>query len=77
MADYTLNELDDMHLIYGEARGNGREARRLYAERFPHQIMSHFKDFMPVFVKQESLEQPDRMPVDLAVCEQFSLRTLC
>ena len=30
MADYTLDELTDMHLIYGEAR----EARRLYAERF-------------------------------------------
>ncbi|PSN39855.1 hypothetical protein C0J52_21000 [Blattella germanica] len=42
-----------------------------------YQITSHFKNLMAVFLKQESLEQPDRMPVDLAVCEQFSLRRLC
>ena len=35
MAEYTLNELTDMHLLYGETRGNSRAARRLYAERFP------------------------------------------
>ncbi|PSN34956.1 hypothetical protein C0J52_17618 [Blattella germanica] len=42
-----------------------------------YQITSHFKNFMAVFVKPESLEQPDRTPVDLAVCEQFSLKKLC
>ena len=42
-----------------------------------YQIMSHFKDLMPVFAKQEFLEQPEQTPVDLAECEQFSLRTLC
>ena len=35
------------------------------------------KTWCPYFVKQQSLEQPNRMPVDLAVYEQFSLRTLC
>lgn len=35
MAHYCYAELADMHLIYGEAGGNGRRAARLYAERFP------------------------------------------
>lgn len=38
MMDYTSEELEDMHLMYGEAhfvfRGNGHEMRRLYHERF-------------------------------------------
>ena len=42
MAEYTLNELTDMHLQYGETRGNSRAARRLYAERFPmRRLPSH------------------------------------
>ena len=42
MAEYTLNELADMHLLYGETRGNSRAARRLYAERFPmRRLQSH------------------------------------
>ena len=45
MGDYTLNELDDMHLIYGEARDNGREARRLYAERFPRRRLPNHVTF--------------------------------
>ena len=35
MAEYTLNELRDMHLLYRETRGNSCVARVLYAERFP------------------------------------------
>ena len=42
MAEYNLNELTDMHLLYGETRGNSRAARRLYAERFPmRRLPSH------------------------------------
>ena len=42
MAEYTLNELRDMHLLYGETCGNSRAARLLYAERFPmRRLPSH------------------------------------
>ena len=39
-------------------------------------IMSRFKDLMLVFVKQESLEEPDRTSVDLAVCEDAVLQRI-
>jgi hypothetical protein len=29
----------DMHLLYGEARGNATAARRPYGERFPHRVL--------------------------------------
>ena len=35
MVEYTFAEYIDMILPYGEARGNGRAARRLYQDRFP------------------------------------------
>ncbi|CAG9760341.1 unnamed protein product [Ceutorhynchus assimilis] len=35
MEHYFYAKLADMHMIYGEAGGNGRRAERLYAERFP------------------------------------------
>ena len=42
MTEYTLIELTDMHLLYGETRGDSRAARRLYAERFPmRRLPSH------------------------------------
>ena len=42
MAEYTLNELADMHLLYGETCGNNRGARRLYPEKFPlRRLPSH------------------------------------
>lgn len=42
MDPYTNEELADMHLIYGESRGNCRLARRLYQNKFPHRrIPSH------------------------------------
>ena len=42
MAEYTLNELTGMHLLYGETGGNSRAARRLYAEMFPtRRLPSH------------------------------------
>lgn len=36
MVEYTCIEYTDMVLVYGEARGNGRAARRLYEERYPN-----------------------------------------
>lgn len=38
MAMYTNIERTDMVLIYGEARGNAEEARRIYMERFPQRL---------------------------------------
>lgn len=35
MATYTPQEYANMHYIYGECRGNGRAAARLYRERYP------------------------------------------
>ena len=35
MVGYTFAEYTDMIFLYGEARGNGRAARRLYQDRFP------------------------------------------
>lgn len=35
MSRYTPREYADMHFIYGECRGVGREAARLYRERYP------------------------------------------
>jgi hypothetical protein len=34
-ANYTFTEMADMHLCYGCAHGNAREARHLYKEQFP------------------------------------------
>ncbi|KAL0115610.1 hypothetical protein PUN28_010846 [Cardiocondyla obscurior] len=36
MKGYTNVELAEMHLLYGEVRGNASEAARLYAERYPN-----------------------------------------
>jgi hypothetical protein len=33
--EFTKQEYPDLHLLYGEARGNSRAAMRLYDERFP------------------------------------------
>lgn len=35
MSTYTPQEYANMHYIYGECRGNGRAAARLYRERYP------------------------------------------
>jgi hypothetical protein len=32
---FTKQEYADLHLLYGETRGNSRPARRPYGERFP------------------------------------------
>jgi hypothetical protein len=36
---FTKQEYADLHLLYGETRGNSRPARRPYGERFPEGIL--------------------------------------
>jgi hypothetical protein len=43
---YTFKEMADMHLIYGRAYGNSREARRLYQESFPQRHLPHRQTFV-------------------------------
>lgn len=45
MEHYSYAELADMHMIYGEAGGNGRRAARLYTERFPERHHPHHSIF--------------------------------
>ena len=35
----TNEELADMHMVYGAAHGNAREAVRLYQQRFPNRYL--------------------------------------
>lgn len=48
MVRFSVQERVQMHLIYGEARGNSRLARRLYAERFPARILPYHSMFARV-----------------------------
>lgn len=41
-------ELADMHMVYGEARGNAREAVRLYQERFPNRYLPGHRMFTAI-----------------------------
>jgi hypothetical protein len=36
---FTEQEYADLHLLYGETRGNSRPARRPYGERFPEGVL--------------------------------------
>jgi hypothetical protein len=36
---FTKQEYADLHLLYGETRGNLRPARRLYGERYPEGVL--------------------------------------
>lgn len=44
----TVNELVDMHLMYGLAQGNTTEARRLYIEQFPGRCAPNQRSFQNV-----------------------------
>ncbi|EZA62141.1 hypothetical protein X777_03748 [Ooceraea biroi] len=46
--NFSFEELADMHLIYGEARCNGREAARLYEERYPNRRQPHHSTFASI-----------------------------
>jgi hypothetical protein len=37
--EFTKQEYADLHLLYGEARGNSGAAMRLYDERFPERVI--------------------------------------
>ena len=37
----TKEELADMHMVYGAAHGNPKEAVRLYQQRFPNRYLSN------------------------------------
>jgi hypothetical protein len=36
---FTIQEYADLHLLYGETRGNSRPARRPYGERFSEGVL--------------------------------------
>jgi hypothetical protein len=48
MGVYTFQEIADMHLIYGHAYGNSREARCLYQQSFPLQHLPHRQTFVNI-----------------------------
>ena len=41
-------ELADMHMVYGAAHGNAREAVRLYQERFPNRYLPGHEMFTAI-----------------------------
>lgn len=48
MAEFSNHELTDMHFCYGLANGNGREAKRLYEEKFPNRVSPHHSKFQKI-----------------------------
>lgn len=46
--EYTYEEYADIHLIYGEARGNARAAARLYRDKFPNRRHPHYSTFIEI-----------------------------
>lgn len=45
MNRFSNEEMAEMHLAYGEARGNAREAARIYNDRFPGRIVADPRTF--------------------------------
>lgn len=45
---YALNELADMHYVYGEARGNAHTAAQIYRERYPGRRHPHHSTFQTI-----------------------------
>jgi hypothetical protein len=43
---FTKQEYADLHLLYDEARGNSRAARRLYGKRFPERVLPSRSTFV-------------------------------
>ncbi|GBM18583.1 hypothetical protein AVEN_47965-1 [Araneus ventricosus] len=66
MAEYTYEELADMHLTYGEAKGNVREARRFYEQRFPTCRIPSHPTFASIDVIDDN-EKPVRLPSQTAM----------
>jgi hypothetical protein len=54
MADhhvYTNTEMADMHLMYGLAGCNSREAQRLYQQHFPNRGVPHYQTFISIHAR--------------------------
>lgn len=45
---YELSELRDMIMCYGEARGNGREARHIYEQQYSNRRHPHHTTFAAI-----------------------------
>nr|CAI5824613.1 unnamed protein product [Callosobruchus analis]CAI5855565.1 unnamed protein product [Callosobruchus analis]CAI5861025.1 unnamed protein product [Callosobruchus analis] len=45
---YSFDEMTDMLLIYGEAKNNGRQAVRLYVQKFPNRRIPHHSTFASI-----------------------------
>ena len=54
-------ELADMYKIYGEARGNAREAARLYQEMYPNRYLPNHRMFTAI---HQRLRENGRFGVD-------------
>lgn len=48
MNRFTNEQMADMHLVYGEAQGNAREAVRIYTDRFPDRIVPDSRTFTAI-----------------------------
>jgi hypothetical protein len=44
-------EYTDLHLLYGETRGNSRTARRLQHERFPEGVLPFRCTFVELYLR--------------------------
>nr|CAI5829179.1 unnamed protein product [Callosobruchus analis] len=45
---YSFDEMTDMLLIYGEAKNNGRQAVRLYVQKFSNRRIPHHSTFASI-----------------------------
>lgn len=48
MYQYTNEEMADIHMIYGETRGNARQAAILYRDRFPNRNVPNIRTFTAI-----------------------------
>jgi Helix-turn-helix domain (DUF4817) len=72
MAEFTNQEMAQMHFMYGLANGNAGEARRLYAERFPNRRIPCPRTFTRLHLR---LEETGSFAESKIRGPQFSVRT--
>ena len=46
--NFTTVELANMHFCYGQANGNGREAQRIYQDKYPNLTLPHHTKFQKI-----------------------------
>lgn len=68
MNRFELAELADMHLLYGEARGNSLLAQRLYGQRFPNRELPNHKIFVKI---NQNLRETGSFVVSIAEMATF------